>query len=55
MKGFHYNPFMEIKLMKAEFGFDADKIDEQILVIYITIGGGEKKEAKSLKDLRRRK
>jgi len=34
--------------------FDADKIAEQMLIIYIDIFGNEKKEVKSLKDFKTR-
>ncbi|GAH87693.1 unnamed protein product, partial [marine sediment metagenome] len=38
-----------------EIRFDANKIKEQIMIIYIDIFGNEKREVKSLKDFRRKK
>ena len=48
------NPYIS-KNNKWEVPFDSDKIDEQIMIIYIDIFGNEKREVKSLKDFRRRK
>jgi len=45
----------DIKKQDWEVRFDADKIDGQIMIIYIDIFGNEKREVKSLKDFRRGK
>jgi len=43
----------DIKKQKWEVRFDADKIDGQIMIIYIDIFGNEKREVKKLKDFKK--
>jgi len=43
----------DIKKQKWEIHFDADKIDDQMMIIYIDIFGNEKREVKSFKNFRR--
>jgi site-specific DNA-methyltransferase (adenine-specific)/adenine-specific DNA-methyltransferase len=45
----------DMKKQDWEVHFDADKIDRQIMIIYIDIFGNEKKEVKKLSDFQRRK
>jgi len=45
----------EIKKQDWEVRFDADKIDGQIMIIYIDIFGNEKREVKKQKDFRNKK
>jgi len=44
----------DLKKQDWEFLFDADKIDSQIMIIYIDIFGNEKREVKKLSDFQRR-
>jgi len=44
-----------IKKQNWELRFDADKIDSQMMIIYIDIFGNEKREVKKLKDFKKQK
>lgn len=44
----------DLKKDKWEIHFDADKIDRQVMIIYIDIFGNEKREVKKLKNFRRK-
>ena len=43
----------DLKKNKWEIHFDADKIDRQVMIIYIDIFGNEKREVKKLKDFKK--
>ena len=45
----------DLKKNKWEVSFDADKIDKQIMIIYIDIFGNEKKEVKKIKEFKDKK